>query len=143
MKKPFFTNPEAAEYAFYVAIEGADLEAMMTVWEPSETIVCIHPLGPRLQGPQQIRASWRQILNSGVRLRFRIEGVQGLMQGDLAVRIVYEHITVLGTDEQPAQPVIATNIYRRTPVGWHIILHHASPGPAITVSHDSLPERLH
>jgi ketosteroid isomerase-like protein len=143
MKAPSFPTPEAAEYAFYSALESADLNAMMAVWEASEAIVCIHPLGPRLQGTVQVRESWRRILRSGIRLRFRISGVHSLSQGDLVVRIVYENITVLGAEEQPAQPLIATNIYRRTRAGWRMVLHHTSPGPAGDDEPASPLERVH
>jgi len=125
-----FPTPETAEFAFYAALETGDLDAMMAVWEGGEHIVCIHPMGPRLQGVAQLRESWRQIFSSGVKLRFHISGAHSVIQDDLAIRVVYEHITVLGVEEQPAQPVIATNVYRRTVGGWRLILHHASPGPA-------------
>lgn len=143
MKSPSFPTPEATESAFYNALERADLAAMMAVWEDSEAIVCIHPLGPRLQGTVQIRENWRRIFNSGVRLRFRISGVHRLMQGDWAIHIIYENITVLGAEEQPAQPIIATNIYRRTPEGWRMVLHHASPGPAMDSRRERQPGRVH
>jgi len=125
-----FPTPEAAEFAFYAALETGDLNAMTAVWEGGENIVCIHPMGPRLQGAEQLRESWRRIFNSGAKLRFHISGAHGVIQDDLAIRVVYEHITVLGAEEQPAQPIIATNVYRRTADGWRLILHHASPGPA-------------
>ena len=41
-----------------------------------------------------------------------------------------ENITILDSKEQPRQPVIATNAYRRGAQGWRMILHHAAPGPA-------------
>lgn len=145
MTIPFLPTPEAAEYAFYSAFESADPDAMMAVWETSEAIVCIHPLGPPLQGCAQIRESWRQIFGSGTRLRFRLSGIRSVVQEGLAIRIVYEHITVLGAEEQPAQPVIATNVYRRTPYGWRMILHHASPAPTAMTEQppDHQPRRVH
>lgn len=130
MMKPPFPTPEAAESAFYNALERADLDAMMAVWEAGEAISCIHPLGPRLQGVIQVRDSWRRVFSSGSRLRFKISEVRSLNGAELAVRLVYETITVLDADEQPAQPVIATNVYRRGRDGWRMVLHHASPGPA-------------
>lgn len=139
----FFATPESAEYAFYSAIEGIDLEAMMAVWEPSATIICIHPMGPRLQGTHQVRESWQRIFSSGVRLRFRIDGVHNMCQSDLAVRTVYEYITVLGAEEQPVQPIIATNIYRYHARSWRMVVHHASPGPSMGASQRGSAEQLH
>lgn len=143
MITPSFATPESAEYAFYSAIEGINLDAMMAVWEPSETIICIHPMGPRLQGTQQVRESWQRIFTSGARLRFRIDGVYNVCQGDLAVHTIYEHITVLGADEQPVQPIIATNIYRHQQRGWHLVLHHASPGPDMGANRRGPAEHIH
>ena len=126
-----YHDPEAAESAFYRAIEDADIETMMSVWDASDDIACIHPLGSRLNGIEQIRQSWRQMFASGTRLRFRISAVRTISDGSLlSVRLVHENITVLGVDEQPTQPIIATNIYRKGLQGWRLILHHASPGSA-------------
>jgi ketosteroid isomerase-like protein len=100
-------------------------------------------MGPRLQGVRQVRESWRQIFNSNVQLRFRIAGVHRLYQDNLAFHIVYEHITVIGAKEQPAQPIIATNIYRRQKQGWRLVVHHASPGPVIGDNHQKSADHLH
>ncbi len=144
MKLAHFATPEEAESAFYHALERADLDAMMAVWEDSEAVVCIHPMGPRLQGAVQIRDAWRRIFSSGSRLRFQVGGIRSLIQADLAIRLVYEHITVLDTEEQPAQPIVATNIYRRTGSGWRMLLHHAFPGPAVPPGgRDRRLERMH
>lgn len=143
MTTSHYITPEEAEYAFYSAIEGLNLEVMMAVWEVSDIIVCVHPMGPRLQGVRQVRESWRQIFNSNVQLRFRIAGVHRVYQDNLAFHVVYEHITVIGAEEQPAQPIIATNIYRRQPHGWHLVVHHASPGPVIGENHPRSGDQIH
>lgn len=130
MNKPAYTSPEQAEQAFYAAFESNDLDAMMATWEDSDDIVCIHPLWARLRGVAQVRQSWRQLFQSGTSLVFWISGVHSMTEEKLAVRIVYENITVLGANQQPAQPVIATNIYRLGANGWRMIVHHGSPGAA-------------
>jgi ketosteroid isomerase-like protein len=128
--KPEHISPEAAEQAFYEAFARADLEAMMSVWDTSDDIVCIHPLGPRLQGQATVRQSWQQIFNAESALQFKVSALHSIAEHDLVVRLVYEHITVRNAAEQPTQPIIATNIYRNGPQGWRMVLHHASPGPA-------------
>lgn len=70
-----------------------------------------------------------------------VDQVQEQRQDDLSVRVVRENITVLGDDEQPTQPVVATNIYRRDREGWRLLLHHASPEPR--PDKRSAPTRLH
>jgi ketosteroid isomerase-like protein len=130
MNKPVFSTPEAVERAFYNALEQADLEAMMIVWETSDAIVCIHPLGTRLQGMLQIRQSWQQIFQSNHPLKFQIDQVRHIVQDTLAIRMVVENITLLAPRGSPSvQSVLTTNIYRRDRDGWYMILHHASPPP--------------
>ena len=142
MTEATWPTAEAAEVAFYQALEAADLEAMMAVWDASEEIVCIHPLGPRLSGRQQVRESWQRIFASGPRLRFRLSECRILDAGEVQTRVVFENITVAGAEQQPNQPVIATNIYRKTARGWRMLLHHASPGPA-TPTRVRAPSVLH
>lgn len=128
MARTPFDTPEDAERAFYTAIEARDLAAMMSVWSPLAEIACIHPLGPRLDGPGAVREGWKRIFASGIALRFDIDETRRLSGPDLAVHLVYERIVVVGAREQPAQPVIATNVFRRRAGGWEMVLHHASPG---------------
>lgn len=131
MNELFFSTPVEAEQAFYKALEAADLESMMTVWEDSDAIVCIHPLGARLQGKQNIRESWQEIFESDSRLKFQIDHVHHIVETTLAVHMVVEKITVLTRQpSQSRQSILATNIYRRGQDGWYMILHHASPPPA-------------
>lgn len=144
MRSTLYATPAAAEQAFYDAFERGDCDAMMAVWDDSPDIVCIHPLGPRLQGRFSIQESWRQIFGGGARLRFRISAVHHLHQQELSIRVVQENITVLNEVEQPAQPLLVTNAYRRTARGWRMVLHHASPGQrARELAPASQPHRLH
>lgn len=127
MTDTVFATPADAEAAFYRAFEMADLDTMMAVWEAGDDCVCIHPMGPRLTGATQIRASWQQVFKAPTRLHFRLNHMHQFMTDTMAVHVLYEQITVIGADEQP-QPLIATNIYRRTATGWLMVLHHASLG---------------
>ena len=129
MKRAIFTTPQEAEAAFYEAFEKADLEAMMAVWADDDDIVCVHPGGLRLSGMAQVRESWRQIFAGGQTLRFRLRHQQSLNGMTLAVHSAYEQVSVAG-EAQPRGPVIATNIYMRTEIGWRMVVHHASPAPA-------------
>lgn len=142
--KPFPT-PQEAEAAFYEAFENADIDAMMAVWAVEEEIVCIHPNGPRLQGYEAVRESWRQLFSSGARLRFQIAD-QHYFQGMLvSVHVVHEFITARG-QKVPSPPTIATNIFLLAEGGWRLILHHASASSesqGAADSADSLPHVLH
>ncbi|MDE2090217.1 MAG: nuclear transport factor 2 family protein, partial [Gammaproteobacteria bacterium] len=68
---PEFTTPHDAEASFYQAFEDTDLDAMMAVWLDTDTVTCIHPLGPALRGRTQVRDGWRQIFNGRTKMRFR------------------------------------------------------------------------
>lgn len=123
-----FASAAEAEAAFYHAFETADVVAMMAVWEPSDDIECIHPLGERITGLQDVDASWRRILSRSGRMQFSLGDIKCFADERLVTHILYENITIDGT-RQPA--VIATNVYRFDGSGWHMILHHASPATAI------------
>lgn len=121
-----YATPDEAEAAFYGAFQRADGDAMMAVWAEDDDIVCVHPLGPRLQGRTAIESSWREIFAAGAELRFRVTRIQSTDTDALSVRCVLEYIEY-GAPPQRSL-VIATNVYRLTASGWRIVLHHASPG---------------
>jgi ketosteroid isomerase-like protein len=131
MKALLFSSPMEAEAAFYRAFEEADLESMMAVWADDEDIVCIHPSGPRLCGPEAIRDSWRQLFRNGPSLRFDLAGRQVVNGATLAVSSLTENIRAIG-ETGPRHSVTTTNVYLLTTRGWRMLAHHASP--AATVS---------
>ena len=129
MSTRIFPTAQDAENAFYEALERADLEGMMAVWSEDEEIVCVHPAGQRLAGQAQVREVWRQMFAGGPGMRVQVSqrvAVNGVM---LAVHSVHEIITVTG-EQRARPPIVATNVYLRTPAGWRMIAHHASPAPA-------------
>src|SRR5690348_4577570 len=121
-----FATPDEAENAFYTAFANSDLEAMMGVWLDSDTVTCIHPVGPRISGRRAVRAGWGELFKNGAGLRFRLADVSRTQDALLAIHVLHEYITVPG---EPAErpPAVATNIYQLTQDGWRMILHHASP----------------
>ena len=144
MTSKIFPAAQDAENAFYEALERCDLDGMMAVWAEDEDIFCIHPTGARLTGQDEVRSSWAKIFAGGAGARVQISdqvAVSGMM---IAVHSVHENFTVEG-DPRPRAPVIATNVYLRTPAGWRMIVHHASPAPAQleAASRDAPPKILH
>jgi ketosteroid isomerase-like protein len=134
MSDRIFPTAQDAENAFYEALERRDLEAMMAVWAEDEEILCVHPMGPRLTGQDQVRASWAKIFSGDPAARVHIShqvAISGMM---IAVHSVQENFTLEGErgqrveDTRPA-PIAATNVYLRTAAGWRMIVHHASPAP--------------
>jgi len=65
MSARIFPTAQDAENAFYEALERCDLEGMMAVWAEDEEIVCVHPVGERLSGQEQVRESWARISPPG------------------------------------------------------------------------------
>ena len=128
MKKTTFPTPQDAEAAFYEALEGGNLEAMMEVWADDEEVVCVHAGGPRLAGYDAVRESWAQVIGSGQRLKVHLSHQVVLSGMMLAVHSLHENILVQG-EGRPRAPIAATNVYLRTGNGWRMILHHGSPAP--------------
>ena len=123
-----FYTPAETEAAFYGAFQARDLEAMMAVWADEDDIACIHPTGAILTGRAAVRASWEEIFRHAPEgVRFVIDERSRAHGDTLAMHVVHEHIRV--GQEPPRPPVIVTNVYRLTPAGWRMILHHASPSP--------------
>ncbi|MCC7039224.1 MAG: nuclear transport factor 2 family protein [Burkholderiales bacterium] len=120
-----FTSPQDVATAFYQAIEAQDLDAMMATWADDEEIVCVHPGGARMVGYEAVRSAWEQIFASDTRLKFRLEHVVVMDTVGLAMQSAIEH--VVAADGSARGAAAATNVYLRTPSGWRLVCHHASP----------------
>lgn len=139
-----FASPEATENAFYEAIAGADIDALMTLWADEEEIVCIHPGAPRLVGHAAVRASWEAIFErGGVHIHPAQRHV--VMSSMSVVHNIIEEIrqSQNGDRQTPERHVLATNIYLKTPKGWRIAVHHASIAPGIAPAESVVSSTLH
>ena len=114
--------------AFYQAFENKDLDAMMAAWADDEEIVCVHPGGTRHVGYEAVRNGFEQIFAGDSRLRFRLDQVVMLETVGLALQSAVEQ--VYAGDATLRGTVVATNVFMRTPSGWRLVCHHASPAPA-------------
>lgn len=122
-----FGTADDIETALYDAIGRADLDALMELWAEDEEIVCIHPDGSRLIGYAAIRASWEEIFTRG---GVHIHPVQ-LHASQNMMSAVHNLIESVSTPEGKQRDIhiIATNVYVKTPLGWRIVVHHASVAP--------------
>ena len=127
-----FTSPHDAATAFYQAFEAKDIDAMMATWAEDEDIVCVHPGGPRLVGYEAVRSSWEQLFAGDTKLSFRVDEIVAIETVGLAMQSAIEHVTV-GDEPAPRGAAIATNVFLRTPSGWRLVMHHASPAPSIAI----------
>jgi ketosteroid isomerase-like protein len=135
---PIYTTPTDAAVAFYQAFEAKDIDAMMSTWAEDEEIICVHPGGERMVGYDAVRAGWEQIFAGDARLSFRLEEVITIETVGLAMQSGIEQIS-LGKESDPRGTAIATNVFMRTPSGWRMVMHHASPAPAATGSESKGP----
>jgi ketosteroid isomerase-like protein len=121
-----FASHESVEQAFYDALERGDLEALMGCWSEEDDIVCIHPNGPRLVGTAAIRRGFATVLEHGpLPIRPRSIHIQNAMMS--SIHSVVEEITVHERSGATVRAhAFATNIYAKTPMGWRMVLHHAS-----------------
>ena len=121
------TSPDDTEAAFYEALQRGDIDKLMACWADEDNIVCVHPGGARLLGAGAIRAAFDMMFTNGS-IQAKAEKVHRVESLGASVHSVLERIEVL-TDEGPRHAyVIATNVYQKTPQGWRIVAHHASPG---------------
>lgn len=125
-----FASPQDAETAFYEAFMKRDLESMMAVWADDDEVYCVHPRGPRITGVARVRESWREIFAAAQNVRFQVREQHLLQAMMVSVHSVYEHISAPG-ETRARNCVLATNIYMRTERGWRMMVHHASPAPAV------------
>ena len=113
----------AANQAFYDAHETRDLDAMRSVWEHSERVVCVHPGWPILRGWAIVEESWRRILEGPGRNQFILTNDTVTVVGDLAWVTLDENL-IAGS---AAGTVAATNLFARVDSTWKLVVHHASP----------------
>ena len=126
---PIYTSPQDVMQAFYQAFEARDIDAMMATWAEDEDIVCVHPGGARHVGYEAVRQSFEQLFASDTKLTFRVDQGVAIDTVGLTMQSVIEHLRTGDDHRQGA--AIATNVLMRTPYGWRVVCHHASPSPAI------------
>jgi ketosteroid isomerase-like protein len=132
------------EAAFYEALQRGDIDALMNCWADEDEIFCVHPGGPRLVGADAIRAAFdRMFANGGVirAVPVRVRKVESLAS---AVHNVLERLEVLTVEGRRHAFVLATNVYHKTPQGWRMVAHHASPGSTQEpIEASEAPQMLH
>jgi len=123
-----FATAEAAEEAFYDAMQRGDAQGMMALWADDDEVFCVHPGGPRVVGPQAIRLAFEAVFASSGRIHVQPERQRRVHSIDSAVHNLVERVE-LHTDEGVRTGfVVATNVYIKTAQGWRMVAHHASPG---------------
>lgn len=120
-------NADDLEALFYEALQTGDIDKLLSCWADEDDIVCVHPGGARLLGAAAIRSSFEAMFAIGS-LQITADKVRRVESLGSSVHSVLERIDVL-TEQGPRHAwVIATNVYLKTPLGWRLVAHHASPG---------------
>ena len=137
------SSPDEIEATFYEALQLGNINKLMACWADEDDIVCVHPGGARLLGAGAIRAAFDMMFTNGS-IQARAEKVHRVDSLGASVHSVLERIEVL-TEEGPRHAyVIATNVYQKTPQGWRMTAHHASPGtPREMLEVNDSPQVLH
>lgn len=122
-------TPDDVEQAFYEALNQGDIDQLMACWAEEDEVVCIHPGGERLIGHGAIRSAFEALFAHGhVQARpDRIHRIDALAS---SVHHLVERVAVLTPHGEQTAWVTATNVYHKTPQGWRMVAHHASPGAA-------------
>jgi ketosteroid isomerase-like protein len=117
-----------ANQKFYDAFGALDLASLERVCIDSEQALCVHPGWQPLVGWGTIRESWRRILDHATLMHFNIRYINVVVEGDCGWVTCVENITSVLQGRADNFGVLSTNIFLRTPLGWQLIAHHASPG---------------
>jgi ketosteroid isomerase-like protein len=122
---------ELANHELYAAVEAADLDLMAEVWldgPHAETVVCVHPGWPAIQGREEVLRSWTAIMANTPYIQFFLTDVEVEVVGEIAVVTCAENIlTGMGESALAGGRAVATNVFRHTASGWRLWIHHASP----------------
>ena len=136
-------TPDDTEMAFYEALHNADINQLMSCWADEDDIVCVHPGGTRLIGASSIRSTFNAMFSNGSVQAFpeRVHKVQSMTS---AVHHLIERVEIITSQGAHHAYVISTNVYHKTPQGWKMVAHHASPGTVKDMSETNfMPTVLH
>lgn len=114
---------------FYRALEEQDLEEMERLWLHEPWVRCVHPGWDVLVGWERVRESLAQIFASTHWMRVTPTQCDIQVFGEVAMVACAENITASRDSDVGVAVAQATNLFRRTPEGWRMFHHHASPAP--------------
>jgi uncharacterized protein (TIGR02246 family) len=113
-------SPEEIHALIAAAFNAGDLEAFIELHEPEATTI-VPPDGRRVRGHDAIRVAVEPIFALGPRAR--IEVVEKLEAGDLALTHARIDVVATRSDDQLAVSGHGTVVSRRQPDGsWRIVL---------------------
>ena len=136
-------TPDEVENAFYEALHNADIDQFMACWAEEDEIVCVQPGGTRLIGSGAIRVAFEALFAQGGVHAWpqQVHRIEALAS---AVHHLIERVAVQTPQGERLAWVTVTNVYHKTPQGWRMVVHHASPGkPQEDTDSATRPVMLH
>jgi ketosteroid isomerase-like protein len=122
---------EAANAAFYAAIESADLDAMLALWLDGPGSVCVHPGMAPVHGAAAIGRSWALVMAHTPYIQFFLTDVAVDLREGVALVTCTENVltadAATGPDAFGGGKAVATNVFVRATDRWRLWIHHASP----------------
>jgi ketosteroid isomerase-like protein len=126
-----------ANQSLYDAFETGDADLMAALWldgPDASTVSCVHPGWSPLHGRETVLRSWTMIMANTSFIQFVLTDVEVTVAGEVAVVTCGENM-LTGLDDDTSGDIgglaggraVATNVFRRTPEGWRLWVHHASP----------------
>lgn len=116
---------------FYESFESADLDTMQDLWLDDPDAVCVHPGAPSVRGTGPISRSWALVMANTPYIQFFLTDVEVSLRGGVASVTCTENVLTGDADTGPdafgGAKAVATNVFVRTPDGWRLWIHHASP----------------
>jgi ketosteroid isomerase-like protein len=129
---------ERVNSTFYEAFETADIDTMQDLWLDDPETLCVHPGALPVRGTSAINRSWALIMANTPYIQFFLTDVEvSVWEGVASVTCTENVLTGddrTGPDAFGGARAVATNVFVRTPGGWRLWIHHASP--VLSAHHD-------
>ena len=125
-----------ANEKFYKAFNARDLSAMKEIWSSHQNVICVHPGWSPLNGFEPIMDSWQGIFKNSGNMDIQISDINMLTSNDLAWVSCVEKLYTIASHGVLASQVFSTNLFKLNKDGWKMIMHHASPMPAMPESEE-------
>src|SRR4051812_47246181 len=116
---------------FYESFEAGALDTMQDLWLDAADTLCVRPGAPPVRGTGPINRSWALIMANTPYIQFFLTDVEVSVWADVASVTCTENVLTgdetTGPDAFGGAKAVATNVFVRTPGGWRLWIHHASP----------------
>ncbi len=113
----------AANADFYRALETADIDLMVTLWNHTPDVTCAHPGRPAIVGWDEVLDSWRSIFSFGGNPQIIATEERVVHRGDVGWVTLTENMISDGH----TGAATAVNIFVNDGNRWRMVSHHAGP----------------